>query len=52
MDRKCFSDKAFLQVPILAKFSIHSNNSTKFFFEIGPYIGYCIKIILTAIHII
>ena len=33
----------FLQVPILAKFSIHSNNSTKFFFEIGPYIGYCIK---------
>ena len=29
----------FLQVPILAKFSIHSNNSTKFFFEIGPYIG-------------
>lgn len=43
MDRKCFSDKAFLQVPILAKFSIHSNNSTKFFFEIGSYIGYCIK---------
>ena len=33
----------FLQVPILAKFSIHSNNSTKFFFEIGPYVGYCIK---------
>ena len=43
MDRKCFSDKAFLQVPIWVKISIHSNNSTKFFFEIGPYIGYCIK---------
>lgn len=33
----------FLQVPIWVKISIHSNNSTKFFFEIGPYIGYCIK---------
>lgn len=52
MDRKCFSDKAFLQVPIWVKISIHSNNSTKFFFEIGPYIGYCIKIILIVIHII
>ncbi len=31
----------FLQVPIWVKISIHSNNSTKFFFEIGPYIGYC-----------
>lgn len=42
----------FLQVPIWVKISIHSNNSTKFFFEIGPYIGYCIKIILIVIHII